>query len=152
MLFSALTVGLSMVALAIFPMYFLKSFAIAGIAVVGLTALAALVVTPAAIVLLGDRIDALDLRRLAGACSGRPPRAEAALERPSGTVDSHFAIRCAVPLGIVAVTALLLMLGAPFLHLKWGFPDDRMLPTSASARADRRLAARRLQQRRRTRR
>jgi RND superfamily putative drug exporter len=28
----------------------------------------------------------------------------------------------------------LLLLGAPFLQVKWGFPDDRMLPTSASAR------------------
>ena len=28
---------------------------------------------------------------------------------------------------------LLLVLGAPFLGVKWGFPDDRVLPTSASA-------------------
>ena len=62
--FSATTVGLSMVALAIFPMYFLRSFAFAGITVVALTALGALVLAPAAIVLLGDRLDALDLRRL----------------------------------------------------------------------------------------
>ncbi len=34
-LFSALTVALSMVAMVLFPMYFLKSFAYAGIAVVG---------------------------------------------------------------------------------------------------------------------
>ena len=34
----------------------------------------------------------------------------------------------------LAIIALLLMLGAPFLGIKWGFPDDRVLPDSASAR------------------
>jgi RND superfamily putative drug exporter len=33
----------------------------------------------------------------------------------------------------LAVVALLLLLGAPFLGVKWGFPDDRVLPTTASA-------------------
>ena len=56
--FSATTVALSMAAMVLFPMYFLKSFAYAGIATVALCALAALVVTPAAIVLLGPRLDA----------------------------------------------------------------------------------------------
>jgi RND superfamily putative drug exporter len=41
-------------------------------------------------------------------------------------------MRRALPLGL-AVIALLLVLGAPFLGVKWGFPDDRVLPTSASA-------------------
>ena len=63
-LFSAMTVALSMVAMVLFPMYFLKSFAYAGIAVVSFAAVAAIVVAPAAIVLLGDRLDALDIRRL----------------------------------------------------------------------------------------
>ena len=49
-LFSALTVALSMVAMVLFPMYFLKSFAYAGIAVVAFAAVAAIVVAPAAIV------------------------------------------------------------------------------------------------------
>ena len=79
-LFSAMTVALSMVAMVLFPMYFLKSFAYAGIAVVAFAAVAAVVVTPAAIVLLGDRLDSLDVRRLgrrllqtagAGAAPGR---------------------------------------------------------------------------------
>jgi RND superfamily putative drug exporter len=132
--FSALTVGLSMVALAIFPMYFLKSFAIAGIAVVGLTAVAALVVTPAAIVLLGDRIDSLDLRRLCRRVLGKAPALrQQPVEKNFWYRSTKVAIRHAVPLGI-AVLALLLTLGSPFLHLKWGFPDDRMLPTSASSR------------------
>ena len=130
--FSATTVGLSMVALALFPMYFLRSFAYAGITVVALTALAALVIAPAAIVVLGDRLDAVDLRRYARRVLGRPGAAR--------TVDdtfwyrtARFATRRAVAVGI-GVTVLLLTLGAPFLDVKWGFPDERMLPASASAR------------------
>ncbi|MDQ2637863.1 MAG: MMPL family transporter, partial [Actinomycetota bacterium] len=64
-LFSALTVALSMVAMVLFPMYFLKSFAYAGVAVVTFAALAAIIVAPAAIVLAGDRLDAYDVRRFA---------------------------------------------------------------------------------------
>ena len=71
-LFSAMTVALSMVAMVLFPMYFLKSFAYAGIAVVAFAAVAAIVVAPAAIVLLGDRLDALDMRRLLRRMLGRP--------------------------------------------------------------------------------
>ncbi|MGH3967909.1 MAG: MMPL family transporter, partial [Mycobacterium sp.] len=37
-----------------------------------------------------------------------------------------------VPVGL-AVVALLLVLGAPFLGVKWGFPDDRVLPRSTAA-------------------
>ncbi len=41
-------------------------------------------------------------------------------------------MRRAVPIGL-AVVVLLLALGAPFLGVKWGFPDERVLPTTASA-------------------
>ena len=61
--FSATTVALSTAAMALFPMYFLTSFAYAGVATVALCALAALVVTPSAIMLLGPRLDAFDVRR-----------------------------------------------------------------------------------------
>ena len=42
-------------------------------------------------------------------------------------------MRRSIPIGL-AIIALLLLLGAPFLGIKWGFPDDRVLPQSASAR------------------
>jgi putative drug exporter of the RND superfamily len=41
-------------------------------------------------------------------------------------------MRHALPAGLAVVT-LLLLLGAPFLGVRWGFPDDRVLPKSASA-------------------
>ena len=52
-LFSATTVALSMAAMILFPMHFLKSFGYAGIATVAFTAIAAVVVTPAALLLSG---------------------------------------------------------------------------------------------------
>ena len=71
-LFSAVTVALSLSALMLFPMYFLKSFAYSGVATVAFSAAAAVIVTPAAIALLGNRIDALDLRRWLRQVLGRP--------------------------------------------------------------------------------
>ena len=130
-LFSALTVGLSMVALALFPMYFLRSFAFAGAAVVALTALAALLIGPAAIVVLGDRIDAMNLLPAARRVLRRPPTQQ--IQDGFWYRIARFAIRRAGVVAI-AVTVLLLILGAPFTHVKWGFPDERMLPASASAR------------------
>lgn len=63
-LFSSLTVAVSLAAMLVFPQYFLRSFAYAGIAVVLLAAAAALILLPAALMLLGDRVNSLDLRRL----------------------------------------------------------------------------------------
>ena len=70
-LFSACTVALALLTLMLFPMYFVRSFAYAGVAVVVLASLAAIVVAPTAIVLLGDRIDSLDARRLIRRILGR---------------------------------------------------------------------------------
>ena len=124
-LFSATTVALSMSTLALFPMYSLKSFAYVGIAVVAFAAIAAIVVTPALIALLGDRL------------AGRKHRPTTSVERPIQQTFwyrlAKFAMRRAVPIGL-AVVALMLMLGIPFFDVKFGFPDDRVLPTSASAR------------------
>jgi len=131
-LVSATTVALSMSALSLFPMHVLKSFAYAGVATVAFAALAAVVVTPAAIVLLGDRLNALDARRLARRLLHRPDPVRRPIEAQFWYRSTTFVMRRALPLGL-AVVALLLVLGAPFLGVKWGFPDDRVLPTSASA-------------------
>lgn len=132
-LFSALTVALSMVAMVLFPMYFLKSFAYAGIAVVAFAACAAIVVAPAAIVLLGDRLDSLDVRRLLRRVLGRSEPTPKPVEENFWYRSTKFVMRRSIPIGL-AIVALLLLLGAPFLGAKWGFPDDRVLPTSLSAR------------------
>jgi putative drug exporter of the RND superfamily len=132
-LFSALTVALSMVAMVLFPMYFLKSFAYAGIAVVAFAGVAAIVVAPAAIVLLGDRLDSLDVRRLGRRILGRPEPVRKPIEQTFWYRSTKIVMRRSIPIGL-AIVALLLVLGAPFLGIKWGFPDDRVLPQSLSTR------------------
>jgi uncharacterized membrane protein YdfJ with MMPL/SSD domain len=132
-LFSATTVALSMAAMILFPMHFLKSFGYAGIATVAFTATAAVVMTPAAIVLLGDRLNKLDVRRLVRRLRGRPEPVGRPVEREFWYRSTRFVTHRAIPIG-VAVVAILMLLGTPFLGVRWGFPDDRVLPNSASAR------------------
>jgi RND superfamily putative drug exporter len=133
-LFSALTVALSLTALLVFPLYFLRSLACAGMAVVALAALAALVVLPAALALLGPRIDALDVR---------PPlrrlfRRTARRDRDSGE-EHRFWHRLATRvmrrpvLYAVGVVAVLVVLGLPFSRASFGLADDRVLPADAAA-------------------
>lgn len=133
-LFSAMTVALSLVGMALFPMYFLKSFAYAGVAVVAFAAFAAVAIAPAAIVLAGDRLDALDIRRLLRNVLGKGDPPTPAANHTAWYRMAKFVMRHAIPLGLT-FTAILLVLGAPFLHVNWGYPDDRVLPTSSSVRA-----------------
>ncbi|MEU8762002.1 MMPL family transporter [Streptomyces sp. NPDC048659] len=145
-LFSALTVAVSLAAMMVFPQYFLRSFAYAGIAVVLLAAAAALVLLPAALLLLGDRVNALDLRRLfrrraraaakpgagsgadAGAAAGTGPDAGAGWARTAALVMRR------APLFAVATATGLVLLGLPFLGVRFGTADDRQLPASAESR------------------
>ena len=125
-LFSALTVAAALSAMLVFPQYFLRSFAYAGIAVVLLAAGAALILLPAALVLLGERVNSLDLRKVLRRRSGGDP----------GTGYARLArlvMRRAPVFAIGAVAALLLLLGLPFLQVKFGTADDRQLPSSAES-------------------
>ncbi|OBI44771.1 MMPL family transporter [Mycobacterium colombiense] len=136
-LFSATTVGLSMAVMALFPMYFLKSSAYTIVATAAIVALATVVVTPAAIVLLGPRLDTMDARRVMHRIlhGQRPFRdhAHKPLVAQFWYRSTKFVLRRAMPTGL-SVVAMLLLLGVPFLGVKWGFPDERVLPRSASAR------------------
>ncbi|MEW5812448.1 MAG: MMPL family transporter [Actinomycetota bacterium] len=131
-IFSATTVALSMSVMVLFPMHFLKSFAYAGVATVAFAAAAAVIVTPAALVLLGDRHAALDVRRLARRVLRRPAAAPVPVQQRFWYRCAKAVMRRAVPLGL-AVVVLLVVAGLPFLAVRWGFPDDRVLPRSSSA-------------------
>ncbi len=122
-LFSALTVAISLAALLIFPLFFLRSFAYAGIAVVALALLGAIVFLPALLAALGTRVDRWVLWH-------RTPK-----EVGEGVWHriATFVMRRPVPIA-VTVTAFLLILGAPFLRVNFGLPDDRVLPQAASSR------------------
>lgn len=130
-LFSALTVAAALAAMLVFPQYFLRSFAYAGIAVVLLAAGAALIVLPAALVLLGHRVNALDLRRL---WRRRAPAAEPREPGAGYAALTRLVMRRA-PLFAVGATAGLLLLGLPFLQIQFGTADDRQLPAGAESHA-----------------
>ncbi|MFF5480013.1 MMPL family transporter [Streptomyces sp. NPDC012935] len=151
-LFSALTVAVSLAAMLLFPQYFLRSFAYAGIAVVLLAAAAALILLPAALVLLGHRVNSLDLRRLfrRGRRASGPQGPKTSAQVPgtsgaSGTTGSsrtpegkawartaNLVMRRA-PFFALGTTAVLVLLGLPFLGVKFGTADDRQLPSSAES-------------------
>ena len=132
-LFSSLTIAMSMSALALFPMYFMRSFAFAGVALVALTAAVALVVTPAALVLLGDRLDLFDVRRLARRLLRRTGPVAATIEQSFWYRTTKVVIQHSYSIGL-SVVVLLVVVGSPFTGVRWGFPDDRVLPKSTSAR------------------
>lgn len=126
-LLSALTVGLSLATLVLFPLSFLRSFAFASLPVTALAAVSSVVVAPALIVLLGDRLDMWSLRT-----RNR--------QKPAKAITEHFlyrstdrVMRRAAPVGLMVVV-FLLALGYPFLSLRPGTSDDRVLPTSLSSR------------------
>ncbi|MFE1593872.1 MMPL family transporter [Nocardia sp. NPDC058705] len=131
--YSALVVALSLSALLVFPQYFFKSFAYAGIAVVAAAAAAAVIVLPALLILVGHRIDAGDLRAPMRRLFRLAPRAEKA---PRQTFWYGLVIAVMKrPMSIaLAATAFLLLLGSPFLGVQFGYPDDRSLPTDVASR------------------
>jgi RND superfamily putative drug exporter len=131
-LFSALTVLLSLSALLVFPLYFLRSFAYAGIASVVFAALGAVVVLPAALAALGHRVDSLDLRRPIRRLLRRPAPKPAGLDEGFWSRIAHGVMRRPLPVA-TTVVALLLLAAVPFGSVVFGLPDDRVLPKEAGA-------------------
>ncbi|MDO0933301.1 MMPL family transporter [Streptomyces sp. DG2A-72] len=134
-LFSALTVAVSLAAMLLFPQYFLRSFAYAGIAVVLLAAAAALILLPAALILLGHRVNALDLRKLLrrgkrSRTTGAPDTSD---EEGTGWARTASLVMRRAPFFALGTTAVLVLLGLPFLGVKFGTADDRQLPSSAES-------------------
>jgi RND superfamily putative drug exporter len=121
--FSALTVAVSLSALLVFPLYFLRSFAYAGIAVVLVAGVVSLVSLASLLAVLGPRVDRLRLWR------ARPPEVGTGFWHRVATA----VMRRPVPVATVVI-AVLLFLGAPFLGVAFGQPDHRVLPEGASAR------------------
>ncbi|WP_040494694.1 MMPL family transporter [Ilumatobacter nonamiensis] len=121
--FSATTVAISLSALLIFPLYFLRSFAYGGIGVILVAMLISVVVLPALLAVLGPKVDAGRIIRR------RVPRVgDGVWHRLAVTV-----MRRPIPVAVAGVT-LLVALGLPFLGVRWGTPDDRVLPESAPVR------------------
>ncbi|MFD7291280.1 MMPL family transporter [Streptomyces sp. NPDC059863] len=119
---SAAVVGAALTGLLLFPLYFLRSLAWAGLAVVALAAAASLLLVPAGLACLGERRAGTDWfarRRLRGAPEdGRWYRlAIAAMRRP-----------LVVTVGVVLI---LVALALPFRRAVFGLSDERVLPATA---------------------
>ena len=124
--FSAVTVALSLSALLLFPMPFLRSLGYAGIAVTALAAVTAVVVVPALLALVGHRLDRADLfapirRRITGR------RAGVGEERQTWHQIAALVMRRPV-LILVSVSAVLILLLLPFTGVRFGLLDHRTLP------------------------
>ena len=123
-LISALTVAVSLSALLVFPLYFLRSFAYAGVAVVLLALMGSIISLPALLATIGRRIDSVRIGRR---------RVERAEHEGAWHRVAVLVMRRPIPVATVVVVFLVL-LGVPFLHANFGIPDDRVLPTSAGSR------------------
>ncbi|KOV78083.1 membrane protein [Nocardia sp. NRRL S-836] len=123
--FSAVTVAAALAVLLLFPMYFLRSFAYAGIGVVVASAAGAVLVLPAALTVLGPKVNAGRLPwghryPLASGSAFWGRLADTAMRRPLLTG--------------VPVVVLLLLAAVPLLRAELGMPDDRVLPAPAHSR------------------
>ncbi|HMI82319.1 MAG TPA: efflux RND transporter permease subunit [Solirubrobacterales bacterium] len=127
--FSSLTVAAALASLLVFPQRFLYSMGLGGALVALFAALISLTVLPAVLTLLGKRVNA-------GAPKFLQRRAEADA-RPAHAGFwyrlSRFVMRR--PLPVATLSALfLILLGLPFLSIKFDTVDPTVLPESASAR------------------
>lgn len=125
-LFSALTVAAAMSSLLIFPQNFLRSLGYGGIAAVLIAALAALTILPAILLLLGRRVDAGRMPWRRGKTVGVDS------DHGAWARLAHGVMRRPVVVMVVIVAALL-AIASPFVGVKWGSVDYRVLPPSAAA-------------------
>ncbi|WDZ87471.1 MMPL family transporter [Micromonospora cathayae] len=162
-LVSGLIIALAMSSLLIFPMAFLRSMALGGVAAVLIAMLAALTVLPALLVVLGPRINALRVplpwrrRRANPAATGGPGLATGgpglATGGPAATGGPGLAsggptpaagggawariarsvMRRPVPY-LLGVVAILVVLAVPSLRMEFGGFDERVLPAGSEPR------------------
>ncbi|SEU43370.1 MMPL family transporter [Nonomuraea wenchangensis] len=126
--FSGLTVATALLGLLVFPQMFLRSIGLGAAAVVLVAMGAALVVLPAALGVLGRRVNALRLT---------PDLGNGGHGGGQGGGMWH-AVASSVMrrplLYLVAVAAVLVALAAPFLHVTFGNVDHRVLPAGSESR------------------
>ncbi|HEY4427625.1 MAG TPA: MMPL family transporter [Solirubrobacteraceae bacterium] len=128
-LFSALTVAAAIASLMIFPQRFLYSMGVAGAVVAILAATLALLVLPALLALLGQRVNSLAPKALQRAAD------RDALPAQSGAwyrLAQYVRTRPRRVAGLA--TGLLIALGLPFTGINFTTVTARVLPASASAR------------------
>ena len=120
--YSGLTIVITLAALVLFPQMFLKSFGYAGVTVVVMAVLGALVALPALLAILGTRIDKLVVRK-----SSITPK-----EDGRWADTARFVMRR--PVAVVMLSLIILtVLAAPIKNMVYSQVDSRVLPASNSA-------------------
>jgi uncharacterized membrane protein YdfJ with MMPL/SSD domain len=128
-LFSSLTVAAALAALLVFPQRFLYSMGLGGSLVALIAAAIALVVLPAVLALLGERVNSL-----------APAFLQRRAERDAKSTQAGFWYRLSRfvmrrPGRVAAASAaVLIALGIPFLAISFTSVDAQVLPEDASAR------------------
>src|SRR4051794_18930324 len=128
-LFSSLTVAAALASLIVFPQRFLYSMGIGGSLVALFAAAVALVILPAVLSILGTRVNALAPRFL----QRRAERDATEAHQGFWYRLSRFVMRRPIPVATISAPVLIL-LGTPFLGLKFTSVAAQVLPTSASPR------------------
>ncbi len=123
---SGVTVATALAGLTFFPSTFLKSMAYGGVAAVVLSVLFSLIALPAALAVLGPKVNAFSLRRRKTARPTAP--GEGAWYR-----FAHGLMRRPAVL-VVGTVALLLALALPFMRIEFGSINAQQLPSSAEGR------------------
>jgi RND superfamily putative drug exporter len=120
--YSGLTVVVTLAALMLFPLMFLKSFGYAGVTVVIMAVLGALVALPALLAILGKRIDKAVVRK--GALTPK--------EDGRWAQTARFVMR--KPVSVVVLSLVILtVLAAPIKNIVFSQVDSRVLPASNPA-------------------
>ena len=119
-LYSGLTVALTMFSLSFFPLFFLQTFAWAGIAIVLLSVLGAVTLLPAMLYLLGRKVDSgFTLKKIAAAVP----------DKGLWHSISYFVMKRSLPVALLA-SLFLILLALPAKDIVAGQPDERILPAT----------------------
>ncbi|HEY1419847.1 MAG TPA: MMPL family transporter [Candidatus Dormibacteraeota bacterium] len=126
-LFSSLTIAAAVGSLTVFPINFLWSMGVAGVIVALTASLVALTLLPAALRLLGPRVNML-----------APRRWQQVVTSPATSSGfwyrfSWFVMRRPVPVAVLSA-AFLILLGLPFLGIRFNSVDQTDLPAGTAAR------------------
>jgi RND superfamily putative drug exporter len=122
--FSGLTVLLGLLGLVLFEFMILRSVGIAGALVVGLAVVAALTLLPALLTIIGPHLDRFAIRRIRAREDGDGPWARLArrvMRRPLAV--------------LIPTLGVLIVLGSPFVHVRFNAPDASILPPGVPSRA-----------------
>jgi RND superfamily putative drug exporter len=128
-LFSSLTVAAALASLLVFPQKFLYSMGLGGVLVALSAAAVALIVLPAVLALLGNRINSLAPRRLRRAVDADVRSTESGFWYRL----AHLIMRRPGRIALASAT-LMIVLGLPFLRVEFTSVDARVLPANSEVR------------------